>query len=112
MTLKTWAVRNATSDCKSARSLLWILLACTLPFISHAGPYENAGQRASSWLNASMIAADETWGTEQDLKYLTAAEVALSLASWNRRGYEYYAAITWLSNRNVSMTLRHICSRV
>ncbi len=88
------------------RSARWtvLLLLLTAGFVpcAFASPYDNAGQRAADWLAVNMIPADKTWGSEQDLKYLAAAEVALGLASWNRRSYEYYAALTWLSNHSPS----------
>lgn len=72
---------------------------CT-PSAMAATPYDTAGQKAADWLVANMVPGDKTWGSEQDLKYLSAAEVALALASWNKRGFEYYAALTWLANHN------------
>ena len=91
--------------------MLLFLLIYGLTPSAYAGPYDTAGQRAADWLAANIIPADKTWGNEQDLKYLTAAEVALSLASWNRRGYEYYAALTWLSNHppaNIDFASRRV----
>ena len=93
------------------RSALLLLLIGSLAPCAYAGPYDTAGQRAADWLAVNMIPADKTWGSEQDLKYLGAAQVALGLASWNRRGYEYYAALTWLSNHtpaNVDFASRRI----
>ena len=108
---------------KPGRAFSWPLptrsLALVLPLLlmfgllprAVAGPYDAAGQRAAAWLDANMIPADQTWGTEQDLKYLSAAQVALGLASWNQRGYEYYSALTWLSNHapaNVDFAARRV----
>lgn len=94
----------------SATAAVFLLLGSLMPN-AFAGPYDTAGQRAADWLAANMIPADKTWGAELDLKYLTAAEVALGLASWNRRGYEYYAALTWLSNHtpaNIDFASRRV----
>lgn len=97
---------------RDVRAAAWVLLLISgLAPSAFAGPYDAAGQRAADWLAANMVPADKTWGSEQDLKYLAAAEVALGLASWNRRGYEYYAALTWLSNHspaNVDFASRRV----
>ena len=89
-----WRQRNART------SVLLLIMLCGLTPSAFAGPYDSAGQRAADWLAVNMAPADKTWGSEQDLKYLAAAEVALGLASWNRRSVEYYAALTWLSNHS------------
>lgn len=94
----------------SAMAVAFLLIGGLAPS-AFAGPYDSAGQRAADWLAANMIPTDKTWGGEQDLKYLIEAEVVLGLASWNRRGYEYYAALTWLSNHfpaNVDFTSRRV----
>lgn len=65
-----------------------------------ATQFATTGQRAADWLVANMNTADKTWGSEPNLKYPMTAEVALALASWNKRSYEYYAALTWLGNHN------------
>ena len=94
----------------STMTVAFVLIGGLVPS-AFAGPYDSAGQRAADWLAANMIPADNTWGTEQDLKYITEAEVVLGLASWNRRGYEYYAALTWLSNHspvNADFTSRRV----
>lgn len=97
------ACSNVTQWCQRGVSFaLSILLGTAIASqsVSAATPYDTAGQNAANWLVANMIPADKTWGSEQDLKYLTAAEVSLALASWNKRSFEYYAALTWLSNHD------------
>lgn len=92
-----------------------ILLGSIISFTAFAGPYDTAGQRAADWLAGQMNTADQSWGSELDLQYLTGAEVALGLASWNKRGYEYYSALTWLSNHspsNVDFSSRRVLALV
>ncbi len=55
------------------------------------------GQRAVDWLSSQMN-ADGSWGASRDLEYLETTEAALALASWQRRGPAYQAALSWLEN--------------
>lgn len=105
--------RSRLSRAWKSQTLICLLLLLSVSAL--AGPYDTAGQKASDWLTANMVVTDKTWGTELDLKYLTETEVALGLASWNRRGFEYYAALTWLSNHtpsNVDFSSRRVLALV
>jgi hypothetical protein len=108
----TWKLmdRFATRRARATCALVAVLTISSSAVLA-VSTYDNAGQRAADWLISSMIPADRTWGNDQDLKYLTATEVALALASWNRRSVEYYSALSWISNHspgNVDYSSRRV----
>ena len=81
---------------------------CTMCF---RGAVRRCGAACRRLVGRQHDPGRKTWGSDQDLKYLAAAEVALGLASWNRRSVEYYAALTWLSNHspaNVDFASRRV----